>query len=518
MALANNLDVKIDAITPQIEQFRVRSAWGAFDPILSANMARESIDQPQNTQQYIATGGVTNEQDILIQQLANLNAVLRGDIKASDLPKDMPASRLSDEVKIFEEDNDRSQVSLDGKIPLGTKYRLFLSSNALENSLNATSSSTLFYPEYFSTAGVTLVQPLLKDFGPAANMAEIRIARKNQQIAVLNWKTQVITAVGSVMQDYYDMAAALENVRVKQDAIDLATTLKKENQRRLELGVMAPIDVQQAEAEVASREDELLTAKNLLLDRQNALKRLVLAEFQAGENFVFVPVDKLSSSAPALNRAQLMQTAFANRPDYQQALKQAEREEIRLRYVRNQLWPRIDLQGTYAVNGLGSGYGNSVSRAFDQQGPQWSAGFIFSMPIGNVQPRASLDIAKLQRQQAILNIQRTELQIGVDVDTVLSRLETNIKRVAASDVARRLAEEVLHVEEKHLEQGISTSFEVLTKQRDLSQARTRELVSVAEVSKTLVQLWVATGVLLDKQGIILTENNYSAEKRRQPPR
>lgn len=509
MALANNLDVRIAAITPQVNHDRVMGAWGAFDPVFSSSLTSETIDRPQNTQELISTGGAgpTPGQVLLSQQLDDLLGILRGDIRAADVPRrtaeDVPEVPNSGEPRIFEEDNVRAQTSLEGRIPIGTRYRFFLSSARFENTLTRTSDSSLFSPEYFTTTGITLTQPLLRDFGTAANLVEVRVARKNEQIALLNWEQQLMNSIGIVMLTYYDMVFAAENVKVKQDAIALADTLRTENQRRLDLGLMSPIDVQQAEVSIARGRDELLVAKNLFIERQNALRRQILGDFNPDAPRVFVPSTKPEAEVPKLDRSALLQEAYAHRPDYLETIEQASREDIRVRFTRNQLWPRLDLQGTYALNGLAGNYGDSISRAFDRQGPQWNAGFVFSFPLGNVQARAQHRIAVKQKEQAILDIKRAELSVGVDVDTVLHRVQTNAQRIGMSFLARKLAEEVVRIQQRRLGEGVGTSFEVLERQNELSQARTRELSAITDLNKSLAQLQIATGTILRKQGIVL---------------
>ncbi len=528
LALVNNLDVRIESLTPKIEQANTRAAWGAFDPTLSLSTLRESIDRPQNAQEFVAAGGgssqeqtiianeevIINNQAALIERLDNIMAAINNQPAPNPNPQevqppvDSTARIDSGRLRIFEEDNVRSQAGIEGRIPLGTRYRLFLATNEFENTLNQNSAAP-FSPEYSTTAGITLTQPLLRGFGPAANLAGVRISRKNAQIADYTWQTRLINAVGTTMSIYYDLAFAVKNIGVKEDAIELARALVTENRRRLELGVMSPFDVSQAEVAVSTGQEDLLTANNFMMERQNALKRQVLGEFNMDDNRILFPTDELDAAVPPLDRHLWLRAGFENRLDYKQAVTEAEREDIRVRYTRNQLLPRLDVQGTYALSGIAGSYSKSFSNVRDQQGPLWNAGVIFSIPLGNVEARAAHDVSKYRKEQAILNIERVELTIGIDVDTILGRVETNVQRIKTASRSRQLAEEALKIGEKRLAEGVATSFNVLELQRDLSTVRSRQLAAEADLSKSIVQLWVASGTLLDKSGINIDKGKAS---------
>jgi outer membrane protein TolC len=196
-----------------------------------------------------------------------------------------------------------------------------------------------------------------------------------------------------------------------------------------------------------------------------------------------------------------MQTALARRYDYQSALNDAEVQEIRLRFARNQLWPQVDLVGTYGLNGLQGGYGDAFDQAFAGRAPEWSAGFQVQVPFGFVKERAQLNLVKGLKEQAILKIKQTELNVGVDVDTVISRIRTNQQRVDTARETRELNEEAVRIAYKRLEEGQISSFDVIEQQRKLYDAKSRELAAIAELNKSISQLWLATGTILDRQGV-----------------
>jgi outer membrane protein TolC len=144
---------------------------------------------------------------------------------------------------------------------------------------------------------------------------------------------------------------------------------------------------------------------------------------------------------PKLDRSALLADAFAKRYDYQQAVLEAEAQDIRLRFARNQALPQLDLVASYALNGLAGSLGSSYEESFSGASPEWSLGVNLRIPLGNIQGRATVEQARTQKEQAILRIKQIELNVAVDVDTVISRIETNRQRRRYRAHSRELFEE-----------------------------------------------------------------------------
>lgn len=496
MALENNLESSYDRTAIGIEAARVRHAQGNFDPVFNINTSREAINRPQNPNDINSADAAREERLILAEQ--QLAAAINGQQGGGAPPTDFTSQAAT---VIFEQQSLRSSSSLEGRTSLGTRYSLTLEASRFRNSVRDLPGLDL--PEYVTFAGLTVQQPLLRDFGADANLAEIRVARKNKQVAELTWKLRVTNTVHSVMTTYYEMLYGYQNIRVRQEAVEGDKKLAHENQRRLDLGFMSPIDVRQAEVAVSVDEEELIAARNFFSERQFALKRQILKELDLDESAILVPQGSLEVDVTPFHRPELMRTALRNRLDYQSAVKEAEREAIRLKFARNQMWPKLDLVATYGFNGLADSFGSSLSQALHGSTPQWTLGIVASIPLGNNQARAQRDIALGAKEQAILRVKQTELSIGVDVDTVLSRIALNQQRLATSRSSRRLAEETVNTGQKRLEEGLSSSFDVIELNKKLYDARTRELAALVELNKSVLQLWLATGTLLERESIFL---------------
>ena len=179
---------------------------------------------------------------------------------------------------------------------------------------------------------------------------------------------------------------------------------------------------------------------------------------------------------PVLDRDTLLADAFRYRLDYATALQQAEIEDLRLKYYHNQLLPKIDLVATLGINGLSTtSSGRSVSNAFNGQAPEYIFGIQGSVPLGNVAARANLDSARRLKQEALWKLKQVELRLTTDVDTAIDAIRTNEQRVETARQARKFAEEVVHMQNRRLEEGQASTLDVLDNRRRLYEAQSREL-------------------------------------------
>ncbi len=369
-----------------------------------------------------------------------------------------------------------------------------------------------FLPSDVFFAGITIDQPLLQGFGYDANLASIRIGRRNRAVGYNNWRQRVIDSVGLVMSTYFDMTFAQEVMELRRESMDADQALATANQRRVEVGLMTPLDVRQAEAEVSADQYDLLTAQNLLTARVADLKKLVYRGVEDDDGRTFVTAGPIELPIPVLDRESLLADAFQNRVDYATAIQQAEIENIRLKYYENQLLPRIDFVGTLGVNGLST---NSTASSITNSGngPEWSFGIQGSIPFGNVAGRANLSSSRRLKEEAIWKLKQVELSINTDVDTAISAIRTNQQRVKSADEAQKVAEDVVKMQDQRLEAGQSSTLDILDNRRRLYDAQAAALEAVDDLNKSIVQLYLATGTLLREQSIVLVDDEPDAPGR-----
>ena len=494
-ALANNLEVKFDRVAVEIEKARKDFAFGVFDPTWNINVGRESTQRPDNTANLTSSSGIL--------QIEQIRAI-QENTRAFQIATGQPITPIQDsatggEVVVFDQDLDRYGTSLQARTPWGMRLALTAQQTKLRSTFIGDTRSII--PQYSAFGGIEIQQPLLRGFGFDANLADVRTARVNQHVAELAWRGQISETVQQVLVAFAQMTYALQDIRVKEDAIAADRRLVTQNERRMELGFMSPIEVQQARVAVSVDEEALISSKFFFMEQQYRLKRLISKEVKENDRRVFIPRPVPALAVPVIDRSWAMRTAYQNRYDYRGAVAEAEVQDIRLRFAKNQLWPQLDVIGSYGYNGLSDNYRSARQEAYHTQAPQWTFGVQFSLPLGNVQSRAQVRAVQGFKEQALLKIKQSELTVSVDVDTVISRIETSRQRVETARQSRSLAEEAVRIANRRLEEGQISSFDVIETRRTLYAAQSREIAAQAELQTAITQYWLSTGTVLDRTGI-----------------
>ncbi|MCB1279172.1 TolC family protein [Prosthecobacter sp.] len=475
-ALESNNDIQIEELGRLIEEEKIKVASQPLDPRFEASYNYESIRTPQNAQNFVATGGGTG----------------------------VGGAPLLTQPNVFMQRNHIGKMTLVDKTASGTTFELGTTMRVLSNSLNRRLPPSIWSPEYETFTGLTVTQPLMRGYGKDANLAEIRIAKANAKIADYEWQARTSAVVAEVMKRYYDVIFTRENILVQREGIALAEKLLEDTRKRSREGVAANNDVVVAEAGVYQRKEEVLAAEMQYIERQNALQLLFKRSddvYMQGTRIV--PVDKLTETMPAADRNALMGVALRNRYEVKQAEQFINARDAQSQLAHSQSRPRLDLVASGGLHGLQGNLAESYSRAFQAQGPEWTAGFQYSLPLNRDHMKATERLANHQQEQAVVQAEKTRLRVLLEVDTVLNRVRIDQQRLAATRKSREAARQSADAELKRLQQGVSTSFQVLQLQRDYSQARSRELATLADFNKSLADLDLTTATVLEKQKISL---------------
>ena len=525
LALANNPDIKIQRLQPELGETDVRRALGLFDPTFKLTGQYSQSALPQNAQEYIATGGQTTQTQLaLIDQLQSLQVTLDNllsQIEGKPVTTNASSGNhaLFTDPRIF---NSRQYLLLwqvGGLTPLGTQYSLGMNQSQARNDLNSQMPPSLFYPETTTTMSFNFTQPLLKNFGPAATMAGLRISRLQRRIGWYEWEQQMIQSISEALNRYFDLVFSCENLAVRKKAVEASRLLETRNIRRVENGKMRPSDVWEAQTSLSFNVDNYLRAINAYVESQNALKTLVFSEkmILANQPGKLIPAESIEVPTVRIDRQKFLSEAFSKRPEYLNIIAKAEQEGIRVRFAKNQALPQVDVQASYGLTGLEQSYGNSFANSLGGQGTQFAIGFNVSVPLGNIEARAALDAAKLREKQTVLAIQKASIAVSLEIDTVISLLDTSAQQVQAAHDTAVAARNTADIEQKLLEEGKSTTFEVVRLQNNAADARSRELAAIATYRKNVLRLAVSRGTLLDELGISLEKEAWR-DVRRTPPR
>jgi outer membrane protein TolC len=270
------------------------------------------------------------------------------------------------------------------------------------------------------------------------------------------------------------------------------------------VGALAPLDEKQSEAEVASRKADLLAANRILLDQQNLLKNLMTDDYASWHGVEVEPAAKLEAIPYVPQVTDSWMKALTMRPEVLQARVDLERQNVVIKYQKNQIYPQLDVVGSVGVSAGGvKEYGDAFGQIQDLDNPFYSIRAEFSIPIGNGAARNQLKTARATREQLLLSLKKLEQGIMVEVDNAVGQVKTSFERVGATHQARTYAQAALEAEQKKLENGKSTSFLVLQFQRDLVAAASAEIRALADYNIALSQLALSEGSTLDRLNVNL---------------
>jgi outer membrane protein TolC len=284
----------------------------------------------------------------------------------------------------------------------------------------------------------------------------------------------------------------------------LAQRLLEQIRKQVAVGTMAPLEVLQAETDIARVEERILVAENAVRAAEDRLKRVMnlslVGEFA---DVVILPTDAPQYVDPVLNQNEQIHQALDNRTDLIQAKLDLENQQITLVFDKNQALPRLDLEASLRINGIDTKFTTSFGEFDPRTRYRWDVGLVFRYPLANQQAKSRVEQSRLAVQQQMLRIQNLEENIITEVRAAVRDVLTNSQRVQASRVARRLAEKQLEAEEKKLQVGLATVFTVLQFQDELSVERSNEINALTEYLRSLVRLEEVKSTLLQSYNIVL---------------
>ncbi len=368
-----------------------------------------------------------------------------------------------------------------------------------------------FNPQLNSSVSATYTQPLLRNFRIDGARQQLLVSQKNKEISDVQLQQSISVTVRNVRNAYYDLMYAIGNLAVQRQSLDLARQSLKDNRARVEIGTMAPLDIVQAEAEVATREESVILAEAAIDRAQDTLRALVFnpsgADFWTAR---IEPTEAVTFQPTAVDVETAVNNALGQRTDVVAARKNLEINDVNIRYFRNQSLPDVNASVNYnaratgglqvsrardPITGLPTGaivssveqsYFSTLGKTIAGDFPGWSLQVDIAYPIGKSTQEAQLARARLQNTQAERQVKSLELQVTTQVREYGRQVQTNAKRVDATRSSRVLAERRLDAEEKKYQAGMTSSFFVLQAQRDLNVARNSELLALVEYAKSVV--------------------------------
>jgi outer membrane protein TolC len=455
-ALQHNFDVRVERYEPLKSKLSLESAYAGYDPTYSVS----------GDHSYNESGGGY----------------------ASGLIVPPSAS-----------DENSFSSALSGTLPTGTTYNL-------NGNLGETYGSYTGSP--FDTTsgnfGLNLDQPLLKNLWIDSTRLSISAAKNQIKYTLQGLRQQLITTVSAVENAYYELIYARENLGVEQEALNLAQTQLDQDQQRVSIGSLAPLDVQQDESQVAQSRANLIAAQFTLQTDENTLKNLITDDYLTWHGLSLTPTAELEAVRQLLDVQDSWSKGMASRPDLLQAKLTLEQQGIQLKYDRNQLFPQLDLIASYGFNGSGKEYSDALGQFNEGNRPYYTYGGKMSIPLGNRAARSTLKSDKAVEQQDLLKLKQLEQNVMVEIDNAVKQAQSAWESVDATKQARVYAEAALDAEQKKYAVGKSTTFTVLQLQNNLTSARSAEIRAQANYQEALTNLAQQEGTTLERRSVDIT--------------
>ena len=365
-----------------------------------------------------------------------------------------------------------------------------------------------FSPQTRSAFAFRFEQPLARNFDIDSVRQQVLVGLKNREIADIDLQQTLATTSRTVRHAYWDLAFALASLQVQQQSLELAQESLRNTRARVDIGTTPPIDIVEAEAEVATRQEAVILAQAQIETSEDALRALIFNPTAPDFWTIRIePTDIPRFEPAAVNLDGVIRTALDRRTDLLQSRKSLEANDVTIRFFRNQILPDVSASVDYGLSGLGGtqflrgtgfpgpivgqttrGFGSVLGDIFTNAYPVWTVGLNVSYPLGSSVQQANLAKARVQYTQAQTQLKNQELQVAAQVRNAARQVSTNQQRVQTTRVSRELAERRLEAEQRKFAAGTSTSFVVFQAQRDLAVARNNELRAILDFNRSLVDL------------------------------
>jgi outer membrane protein len=405
--------------------------------------------------------------------------------------------------------------------------QLFVTGTTLDFSLNSgkTESNSEFEflnPSYGSNATVEVTHPLLRNGGRLATERNLLIARNDRDASVQVFETRVTQLLRDVENAYWSLSEAQSQLEVAEQGLSLAKELDQMNRVRVDVGTLAPLELVSSEAGIATREGDIIVAQAAVGNAQDTLRRLL--NVPAGELWSrdIVAETEAETAPPGIDVEAAIQTALTERPELEQQRIVLKTREIELAYNRNQAKPRLDLTGSVSYAGaagrgeivdpttgqtiqLDTNLGDALEQVTKADFPTYKIGLSVSFPFQNRTAKANVTLAELELEKGRYQLRELESAITTEVRTAARNVDSTAKLVEAARATRRLQEKNLDAERKRYENGMSTSFQVLEIQEDVTTSRSFLVRALAAYRRAIVTYYASLGELLDHNGVAIAE-------------
>jgi len=465
LALRKNLDLEIQRTDNQTALESLLASKALFIPTVQADFSTSEYNSPSTSILDGATDDTDTEQKVRFSKSRTMSLAIS------------------------------EQLPLGGSVSAKINYD--------RSDTNSTFSTV--NPYLNADVNLSLNQPLLKGFGLLATKRQIILNRNSLKSSEWQVRQAILDVVYQTEEAYWNLVYAHQNLDAQQQSLQRSREFLEQNELKVKVGAAAPIDILEARAEVARYESTVLQAELELQTAEDNLRK-ILNLSQSGDRFQ--PTDVPSDEEVLPQRAEWLQEALEHRPDIRQAQLALESQNVEVRFARNQALPELNLKVSLGATGIGGTqkiygpppaddpfgerpvlgevdrtYWKALEDALKRRYPNHSISLQLKIPVSFAKEKAELAQARIALKKRILELARVENTIHNEVGELVKELETQKKLMEADRVRVRLEEEKVRAEEKKLSVGLSTNYDLLTKQRDFASAQTSALSSAIGYAK-----------------------------------
>lgn len=480
--LAYNESLQMHLLDLEISNRTFRAEHGIFEPQIYGTAEYTDSHKPNNA-----------------QERARLTASAPGSLIA------------------YNERNLTYETGIEWLVPTGGKLKLGASIHDLHNNLQnstplfSSAKAPNFQHEYETFVGATLVQPILKNFGPRATMIRIRLAALASDMAYQEYRRQLMITVARSEATYWDLFLTQEQERVSNESVGVAESILSDNRNRLGVGKSAELEVLQSQAGVAERQARMSESHRKWIEGSTQLSTLLSDGFSM-TNATLRAVDSPQISELPTDRVELFQKAFDSNPDYQTRRQQVKQQNILLAYAQNQRLPQLDLKGSYGLNGLGLSVDDSYGQIDHSRYTAWTFGAELHVPLfGGIRERNELSAAQLSQKRALLGLKELETQIYSAVEGALQKAVSLRDNVRSYGTVIDFHQKLLQSQLDALHVGKLDSRTVLETESKLSDAKIFALDNLVQFQKALLELELATGTVLQSRNLDMTKSQLEVK-------
>jgi outer membrane protein TolC len=381
-------------------------------------------------------------------------------------------------------------ASFAGKLKTGTQYELRWDNARVKSNLGFLTVN----PYYSSETALRLSQPLLKGWGMSVQTANIDVARKNIDISSYRERKKAEDIILQTARAYWDLYFRKKDVEVSHLSLRLSEAVSKEVSEKIDVGVLAPIEASEAEANVYARKQELILAEKAMRDAEDTLKKIL--NFHDWSKAI-VPVEEPRVEAVA-DIEEPYQDILNRRWEYKSSLTELRNRETIRNFYKNQVLPDLSVFGSAGLDGVNDGYSNAVSDMGSTDFYSWELGVNLTVPIGNNAARGNYRKALYEEEKAKLAVSETEQSVIYEVREARRASRVAFDTWEAAVKKREATQKRYEAERERFAVGLAVLNDVLRLEVDYSRSLSQEYFAITAYVFSLVKLDQATGRVLER--------------------